>query len=103
MANERESVSQAYFHTPLSNFATTQGVKLRPSELKEGSTLSIPDEPNRIIAHMHMEDHTSLLNTSVRHGVPLFEPIPSVLIFERYKAFLVSEKRLVFRNRDQVR
>lgn len=79
-------------------------MKLKPSELMNQTLLEVVAEDYPLIVEFtNMKDNTSQLHSVVDIDEPLFQPSPSVMIFEDYAPFAVHEKKLFFRNSDKVR
>jgi hypothetical protein len=77
--------------------------KLKPSELMSQTVLEVVAEDYpMIIEFINMKDNSAQVHSVVDIDVPLFQPSPTVMIFEDYAPFAVHEKKLFFRNSDKV-
>ena len=77
--------------------------KLRPSEFLNQSLVDLPIENYpMIVDFINIKDNTAMVHSSVDIDKPIFNPAPTVLIFEDYAPFAVHEKKLFFRNQDRV-
>jgi hypothetical protein len=77
--------------------------KLKPSELMSQTVLEVVAEDYpMIIEFINMKDNSAQVHSVVDIDEPLFQPSPSVMIFEDYAPFAVHEKKLFFRNSDKV-
>lgn len=77
--------------------------KLKPSDLVKPSIDIVPDDYPMIIEFNKMADNTSYVHSVVDIDQPLFQPAPKIVMFEEYGPFSIVEKKIYFRNKDNVR
>ena len=76
--------------------------KLKPSDLGQSVVNVVADDYPMIIEFVNMLDNTSQVKSAVDIDVPMFQVAPSVVVFEDYAPFATHEKKIYFRNQDDV-
>ena len=76
--------------------------KLKPSDLGQSVVNVVADDYPMIIEFVNMLDNTSQVKSAVDIDVPMFQVSPSVVVFEDYAPFAIHEKKIYFRNQDDV-
>lgn len=76
--------------------------RLKPSDLvKPAIDVAVDDYP-MIIEFNNMPDNTSQTHSIVDIDQPLFQPSPTIVVFEEYNPFSEVHKKIFFRNKDAV-